>query len=81
MQIHLPAQSGDDSVLDAMGRGYTRESYLTLVDNIKNAIPSKNYCFQNLYRGAELKAGPAFDRRAQLLLSSKSLGLKTSRAL
>ncbi|KAF8358973.1 hypothetical protein PRIPAC_93968, partial [Pristionchus pacificus] len=39
-QIHLPAQSGDDSVLDAMGRGYTRESYLTLVDNIKNAIPN-----------------------------------------
>ncbi|GMR42233.1 hypothetical protein PMAYCL1PPCAC_12428, partial [Pristionchus mayeri] len=38
-QIHLPAQSGDDGVLEAMGRGYTRNAYLKLVDNIKTTLP------------------------------------------
>ncbi|GMT19251.1 hypothetical protein PFISCL1PPCAC_10548 [Pristionchus fissidentatus] len=38
-QIHLPAQSGDDKVLEAMGRGYSRETYLSLVSHIKNVIP------------------------------------------
>jgi MiaB/RimO family radical SAM methylthiotransferase len=37
--IHLPAQSGSNSVLKKMRRGYTRESYLNLVDKIKSAIP------------------------------------------
>ncbi|XP_077430019.1 mitochondrial tRNA methylthiotransferase CDK5RAP1 isoform X2 [Vanacampus margaritifer] len=37
-QIHLPAQSGSSQVLKAMRRGYTRESYLELVRNIKNII-------------------------------------------
>ncbi|XP_042901072.1 mitochondrial tRNA methylthiotransferase CDK5RAP1 [Parasteatoda tepidariorum] len=37
--IHLPAQSGNNSVLENMKRGYTREAYLELVDHIKNIIP------------------------------------------
>uniref|UniRef100_A0A6G1SIC2 CDK5 regulatory subunit-associated protein 1 n=1 Tax=Aceria tosichella TaxID=561515 RepID=A0A6G1SIC2_9ACAR len=37
--IHLPAQSGSNSVLQKMRRGYTRESYLDLVDRLKTAIP------------------------------------------
>uniref|UniRef100_A0A8B9LGP0 Mitochondrial tRNA methylthiotransferase CDK5RAP1 n=1 Tax=Astyanax mexicanus TaxID=7994 RepID=A0A8B9LGP0_ASTMX len=38
-QIHLPAQSGSTQVLQTMRRGYTREAYLELVENIRKIIP------------------------------------------
>jgi len=38
-EIHLPLQSGDNNILQAMNRGYTREDYLTLIDKIKQGIP------------------------------------------
>lgn len=37
--IHLPAQSGNNSVLDRMRRGYTREAYLELVNQIRESLP------------------------------------------
>lgn len=37
--IHLPIQSGNNSVLERMRRGYTREAYLALVDHIRNTLP------------------------------------------
>lgn len=37
--IHLPVQSGSNRILKLMNRGYTRESYLTLINKIKAAIP------------------------------------------
>ncbi|GAA0366209.1 tRNA-2-methylthio-N6-dimethylallyladenosine synthase [Bacillus horti] len=37
--IHLPVQSGNDDVLKRMGRKYTRQSYLELIQKIKKAIP------------------------------------------
>ncbi len=37
--LHLPLQSGSDRILKAMNRQYTKESYLTLADKIKNAMP------------------------------------------
>jgi tRNA-2-methylthio-N6-dimethylallyladenosine synthase len=37
--LHLPVQSGSTRVLDAMRRRYTRESYLELVDQVRDMIP------------------------------------------
>jgi tRNA-2-methylthio-N6-dimethylallyladenosine synthase len=37
--LHLPAQSGSDRVLAAMGRGYTMEWYLGRVEALRAAVP------------------------------------------
>jgi len=37
--LHLPIQSGSDAVLARMGRGYTRNTYLRLVENLYKARP------------------------------------------
>lgn len=38
-QLHVPAQSGNSSVLARMRRGYTRESYIELIQQIREVIP------------------------------------------
>ncbi|MBL4683697.1 MAG: tRNA (N6-isopentenyl adenosine(37)-C2)-methylthiotransferase MiaB [Nannocystaceae bacterium] len=38
-QVHLPVQSGSNVVLERMRRGYTREQFVTLVDQLRSAIP------------------------------------------
>jgi tRNA-2-methylthio-N6-dimethylallyladenosine synthase len=37
--IHLPVQAGDDTVLENMRRGYTREEYLKLIARIREHVP------------------------------------------
>jgi tRNA-2-methylthio-N6-dimethylallyladenosine synthase len=37
--LHLPVQSGSSRVLQAMRRRYTRESYLDLVEEIRETVP------------------------------------------
>lgn len=37
--LHMPAQSGSSSVLERMRRGYTREAYLELIDDVRGLIP------------------------------------------
>jgi len=37
--LHLPVQSGSSRILAAMRRRYTRESYLDLIDRVRDAIP------------------------------------------
>ncbi|XP_063816463.1 mitochondrial tRNA methylthiotransferase CDK5RAP1 isoform X2 [Pseudophryne corroboree] len=38
-QIHIPAQSGSNRVLESMRRGYNREAYLDLIHNIREQVP------------------------------------------
>jgi MiaB/RimO family radical SAM methylthiotransferase len=37
--LHMPAQSGSSSCLKRMKRGYTREAYLQLIENVHSMIP------------------------------------------
>ena len=37
--LHLPAQSGSDSVLERMRRGYRYDSYMRLVSDARSAVP------------------------------------------
>eukprot|EP01132_Coremiostelium_polycephalum_P004805 gene4805-5991_t len=39
-QLHIPAQSGNTEVLERMRRGYTRESYIALIDTIRKELPN-----------------------------------------
>lgn len=39
-EIHLPAQSGNNRILKAMNRSYTREKYLDIIVKIKKLIPN-----------------------------------------
>jgi len=37
--VHLPLQSGSNRILKVMGRGYTAEKYLKLVERLREALP------------------------------------------
>lgn len=38
-QLHMPLQSGSDAVLRAMRRSYRAQRYLTIVDEVRSAMP------------------------------------------
>ena len=40
--LHIPAQSGSDSVLKRMNRGYTREIYMSLIERARKRMPDIN---------------------------------------
>ncbi|WP_373323029.1 tRNA (N6-isopentenyl adenosine(37)-C2)-methylthiotransferase MiaB [Desulforamulus aquiferis] len=40
--FHLPAQAGSNRVLKLMNRGYSREQYLKLIQDIRKAIPDSS---------------------------------------
>jgi tRNA-2-methylthio-N6-dimethylallyladenosine synthase len=39
-QLHMPMQSGSDSVLRAMRRSYRRDRYLAIIDAVRAALPA-----------------------------------------
>lgn len=42
--FHMPFQSGDDEVLKNMRRGYTFDSYMKIIDKIKERSPDASIC-------------------------------------
>jgi len=48
--LHLPLQSGDDGILELMGRGYRAEDYINIVNEFRNAFP-------DLYLATDVIAG------------------------
>jgi threonylcarbamoyladenosine tRNA methylthiotransferase MtaB len=40
--LHVPMQSGDDQVLNAMGRHYTADEYLEAIATLRRAVPYVN---------------------------------------
>jgi threonylcarbamoyladenosine tRNA methylthiotransferase MtaB len=40
--LHVPMQSGDDGVLEAMGRHYTAGEYLEAIETLRAAVPAVN---------------------------------------
>lgn len=41
--FHLPVQSGSNRILERMRRGYTRERYLSLVEEIRSLVPHGSF--------------------------------------
>lgn len=42
--FHMPFQSGDDEILKKMRRGYTFDSYMKIIDKIKERAPDASIC-------------------------------------
>jgi tRNA-2-methylthio-N6-dimethylallyladenosine synthase len=42
-QLHMPMQSGSDSVLRAMRRSYRRDRYLGIIDRVREQIPDADF--------------------------------------
>lgn len=40
--LHVPMQSGDDGVLQAMGRHYTAREYMEAIESLRDAVPEVN---------------------------------------
>lgn len=40
--FHVPFQSGSNEVLEAMGRGHTREKYLSIIDRIRSVSSARS---------------------------------------
>jgi len=64
--LHLPVQSGDDGVLRRMGRQYTAEAYLSLVERLRDAIPGISLS-TDVICGFSGESGAAFQATLSLM--------------
>jgi threonylcarbamoyladenosine tRNA methylthiotransferase MtaB len=64
--LHVPLQSGDDCVLDAMGRHYNADQYLERVAALREAIPHVNLT-TDVIVGFPTESREAFQRTLGLL--------------
>jgi threonylcarbamoyladenosine tRNA methylthiotransferase MtaB len=59
--LHIPMQSGDDGVLEAMGRHYTAREYVESVAALRRAVPRVNVT-TDVIVGFPTEDEPAFER-------------------
>ena len=65
--LHLPLQSGDDSVLKAMKRGYTALSFSNMTERVRNALGSDVHLSTDLIVGFPGESDEAFCGSMRLL--------------
>ena len=68
--INLPFQAGDDDVLERMRRGYTNKQYRSLVDKIRNRIPTVSMS-TDLIVGFSGETDEQFQKSVELLKDIK----------
>jgi threonylcarbamoyladenosine tRNA methylthiotransferase MtaB len=64
--LHVPMQSGDDSVLEAMGRHYTAAEYLERIAELRQAVPHVNLT-TDVIVGFPTESREAFGRTLELI--------------
>src|SRR5437867_2535459 len=64
--FHLPLQSGSNRVLERMNRGYTRERYLELVREIRDAVPAMAFA-TDLIVGFPGETGADFEQTLDIV--------------
>jgi threonylcarbamoyladenosine tRNA methylthiotransferase MtaB len=64
--LHVPMQSGDDGVLEAMGRHYTAGEYLEAIERLRRAVPAVNVT-ADVIVGFPNEDEAAFERTLQLV--------------
>ena len=64
--VSLPAQAGDDGILEAMGRGYTAGQYVGLAERIRRTVPHVALS-TDVIVGFPGESGEQFDRTYELL--------------
>jgi threonylcarbamoyladenosine tRNA methylthiotransferase MtaB len=64
--LHVPLQSGDDNVLEAMGRHYSAAEYLRAIDALRAAVPHVNVT-TDVIVGFPTEDVAAFERTLELI--------------
>ncbi len=64
--LHVPMQSGDDGVLEAMGRHYTAGEYLEAIETLRAAVPAVNVT-TDIIVGFPNEDEAAFERTLELV--------------
>jgi threonylcarbamoyladenosine tRNA methylthiotransferase MtaB len=64
--LHVPLQSGDNAVLEAMGRHYTAEQYVETIATLRSAVPHVNLT-TDVIVGFPTEDEAAFERTLQLI--------------
>ncbi len=67
--LHVPMQSGDDDVLNAMGRHYTAGEYLDTIAALKGAVPHVNLT-TDVIVGFPTETDAAFDRTLKAVVQA-----------